>query len=636
LGNVLAVVSDELSPFGGVGGGEANVVSATDYYAFGQEMPGRTFASDDYRYGFNGKENDREWGESLIQDYGMRLYNPALCRFLSVDPLTKGYPMLTPYQFASNCPIACIDLDGLEGDPSPDASDAFSGLSDDEVQAKLNKSGMVLQSPIVRDTKPSMLQSFVGGFKRGFVRGAVGGFLIGAGLTILSGPAAATIGGALIVIAVISVGQEIKALITGRNEDGKKMNDNQWYNRLGGLLGETLGAVGGAKAGNKVGGAIVEAFPSLKRTPGGGMAEDPLQKESPASGKSGDGGCFTTETPIKTAIGFVTIGFIATSIQAGAANYYVLAYEPPKDTISYITEADKEAITPDTWQWVHLKVNRTNGQHSEVSLLRPKHWVNEHNIVAAGNSMFLDLPEVGITGTAFVTGFSPTDIDTRATDSLTVPYETYTYRPVTGVFVHHVSETCRLAFDKDTVNVVNATLNHRFYSADRHTWIPAAELCIGEHVLSPNGVVQLTRYTYTPQPTKVYNLEVYRTHTYLVGTMEAVVHNPGPCWPWKKTELSVKELTANGGNCEKWAGQIQEKIGGDIIHIQDTYGAPRIGEVYTKSGKPITGDWAEHFAVRKEDMIYDRITGPEGLHIEDYKQLFQYGEYLNFDNVVKK
>ena len=34
--------------------------------------------------------------------------------FLSVDPLTKSYPMLTPYQFASNTPIQAIDLDGLE------------------------------------------------------------------------------------------------------------------------------------------------------------------------------------------------------------------------------------------------------------------------------------------------------------------------------------------------------------------------------------------------------------------------------------------------------------------------------------------------------------------------------------------
>jgi RHS repeat-associated protein len=64
-----------------------------------------------YRFGFNGKEDDRETG---TQDYGFRIYNPQLGKFLSVDPLTKSYPMLTPYQFASNRPIQGIDLDGLE------------------------------------------------------------------------------------------------------------------------------------------------------------------------------------------------------------------------------------------------------------------------------------------------------------------------------------------------------------------------------------------------------------------------------------------------------------------------------------------------------------------------------------------
>lgn len=76
----------------------------------------RSQSSNSYRFGFNGKENDsKEWGNSLIQDYGFRLYNPALGRFLSVDPLQRSYPELTPYQFASNTPIYAIDLDGLEG-----------------------------------------------------------------------------------------------------------------------------------------------------------------------------------------------------------------------------------------------------------------------------------------------------------------------------------------------------------------------------------------------------------------------------------------------------------------------------------------------------------------------------------------
>jgi RHS repeat-associated protein len=59
--------------------------------------------------------NDNEVkGEGNQQDYGFRIYDPRLGKFLSIDPLTKEYPELTPYQFASNRPIEGIDQDGLE------------------------------------------------------------------------------------------------------------------------------------------------------------------------------------------------------------------------------------------------------------------------------------------------------------------------------------------------------------------------------------------------------------------------------------------------------------------------------------------------------------------------------------------
>jgi len=81
-------------------------------------MPGaeRNYNSDKYRYGFNGKEKDQnlEFGSQTVYDYGFRIYNPAIGKFLSVDPLTKQFPWYTPYQFAGNSPIVSIDLDGLE------------------------------------------------------------------------------------------------------------------------------------------------------------------------------------------------------------------------------------------------------------------------------------------------------------------------------------------------------------------------------------------------------------------------------------------------------------------------------------------------------------------------------------------
>jgi len=43
-----------------------------------------------------------------------RIYDPRLGKFLSIDPLTRKFAWLTPYQFASNTPIQGIDIDGLE------------------------------------------------------------------------------------------------------------------------------------------------------------------------------------------------------------------------------------------------------------------------------------------------------------------------------------------------------------------------------------------------------------------------------------------------------------------------------------------------------------------------------------------
>jgi RHS repeat-associated protein len=80
------------------------------------QMPGRKYgAASRYRYGFNGKEEDDEVkGDGNQQDYGMRIYDTRLGRFLSVDPLTKSYPHYTPYSYAGNKPIRFIDLDGAE------------------------------------------------------------------------------------------------------------------------------------------------------------------------------------------------------------------------------------------------------------------------------------------------------------------------------------------------------------------------------------------------------------------------------------------------------------------------------------------------------------------------------------------
>ena len=121
LGNVLVTVSDKkighTKDNTTIDYYSADVVTANDYYPGGMQMPGRKYsiASSSYRYGFNGKENDNDVkGDGNQQDYGMRIYDTRLGRFLSVDPLIAKYAFYSPYQFAGNSPILNVDLDGSE------------------------------------------------------------------------------------------------------------------------------------------------------------------------------------------------------------------------------------------------------------------------------------------------------------------------------------------------------------------------------------------------------------------------------------------------------------------------------------------------------------------------------------------
>jgi RHS repeat-associated protein len=125
LGNVLAVITDKLLPnttydpnlLDDRSGTQnhlflADVVSATDYYAFGMVMPGRTFeVAGAYRYGFNGKE--KEDGINIDNyDFGARIYDGRVARFLSIDPMSAMYPGMSHYSYAMNTPIQAIDQDG--------------------------------------------------------------------------------------------------------------------------------------------------------------------------------------------------------------------------------------------------------------------------------------------------------------------------------------------------------------------------------------------------------------------------------------------------------------------------------------------------------------------------------------------
>lgn len=81
-------------------------------YPFGSTMSGRVFSGAAYRYGFNGKEEETD-GTADNYDFGARIYDGRLGRWLAVDPLANSYPAFSPCNFVLNNPLNFIDPDGL-------------------------------------------------------------------------------------------------------------------------------------------------------------------------------------------------------------------------------------------------------------------------------------------------------------------------------------------------------------------------------------------------------------------------------------------------------------------------------------------------------------------------------------------
>ena len=129
------------------------------------QMPGRKYrqSSSNYRYGFNGKENDNDVkGDGNQQDYGMRIFDTRIGRFLSTDPLINEYPWNSPYAYAENDPINYEDIDGME---KPDAPAAARRVIDRgalrpnpslKSTTRVDRNGKVIVAPISPSNPPTV------------------------------------------------------------------------------------------------------------------------------------------------------------------------------------------------------------------------------------------------------------------------------------------------------------------------------------------------------------------------------------------------------------------------------------------------------------------------------------------------
>jgi RHS repeat-associated protein len=90
-----------------------DIIQINNYYAFGLNMEGNWNGKDGankYQY------NEKEWNDDFglgWNDYGTRMYDPAMARFVAIDLLADNYSFQTPYAYAANNPIRYRDFMGM-------------------------------------------------------------------------------------------------------------------------------------------------------------------------------------------------------------------------------------------------------------------------------------------------------------------------------------------------------------------------------------------------------------------------------------------------------------------------------------------------------------------------------------------
>ena len=97
------------------------VVETSDYLPFGTRWSqtsgssSATITDATNRWRYSGKEEQKAINSTLpLIDYGARMYDPTIARWMSVDPMAEKYYPMSPYGYCDNNPIIIIDPKGLE------------------------------------------------------------------------------------------------------------------------------------------------------------------------------------------------------------------------------------------------------------------------------------------------------------------------------------------------------------------------------------------------------------------------------------------------------------------------------------------------------------------------------------------
>ncbi|MEP3208646.1 MAG: DUF6443 domain-containing protein, partial [Maribacter sp.] len=141
-----------------------------NYYPFGLKHKGYNSVVNgrNHQYGYLDQEEQNELGLNWLT-FRHRNYNPEIGRFFGVDPISEDFLSISNYQFAHNSPIWKIEIEGLEGEISPDIPGAVDVPNHEPVEGHTNTgSNNIVAGAVAANFGHSFLaQAFVYNYANG-------------------------------------------------------------------------------------------------------------------------------------------------------------------------------------------------------------------------------------------------------------------------------------------------------------------------------------------------------------------------------------------------------------------------------------------------------------------------------------